>query len=362
MFSTVATIESLTNLYYNQLLNKDLSEQSIVSCHRTGSCAGGWALSYVNDYVATYGVCEEVCFPYTGTDNICSNKCPNPKENIKISGWMGTYPKTDDAIKRNIIKYGPLSSAISSSPGINWRHAMSLIGYKTIEVGDIIHTDQYTYITIPPNDSRIGRTAWLFKNSGGADAWHGGWVYALIDNLSYLEADVLFSPITSPNYTVADIVCEDRDGDGYYFWGIGSKPATCPSCSPNTPDGDDSDPDLGPMNEYGYCEVITTPLVENITAIQTWGVNKNVCQNVVVHFDATLTITANIELSNHKITVRNGGKLILDGGFINNGNVVVENGGEFKTLNNGKILLGGGDFEIKSGAKSEMYYGEISRK
>jgi hypothetical protein len=28
--------------------------------------------------------------------------------------------------------------------------------------------------------------------------------------------------------TLADIVCEDRDGDGYYYWGIGPKPSNCP--------------------------------------------------------------------------------------------------------------------------------------
>ena len=57
-------------------------------------------------------------------------------------------------------------------------------------------------------------------------------------------------PITSIKYTDANIVCEDRDG--YYYWGIGPKPATCPNC-PDEEDGDDSDPTLGPMDEFGNC-------------------------------------------------------------------------------------------------------------
>ncbi|MCK9311971.1 MAG: hypothetical protein M0P26_06810 [Bacteroidales bacterium] len=84
----------------------------------------------------------------------------------------------------------------------------------------------------------------------------------------YIFGSILNTPITSLNYTDTDIVCADRDGDGYYYWGIGSKPTHCPLCAPDEPDGDDSNPNLGPMDEYGYCAEIT-PLVENITSTQT---------------------------------------------------------------------------------------------
>ena len=59
------------------------------------------------------------------------------------------------------------------------------------------------------------------------------------------------TPIYSITLTDQDIVCEDADGDGYYYWGIGQKPANCPYWVPNIPDGDDSNINLGHMDPYG---------------------------------------------------------------------------------------------------------------
>ena len=62
-------------------------------------------------------------------------------------------------------------------------------------------------------------------------------------------------------YTDDDIRCVDLDGDGYYNWGIGPKPATCPDGCPDENDCDDSDPEFGPyIDSTGECR-------ENVTSI-----------------------------------------------------------------------------------------------
>ena len=38
-----------------------------------------------------------------------------------------------------------------------------------------------------------------------------------------------------------DIVCEDADGDGYFYWGIKDSTFTLPLWAPQEEDGDDSD-------------------------------------------------------------------------------------------------------------------------
>ena len=367
IFSVIGTIEALTNLYYNRFLNKDLSEQDIVSCYNLaspGSCAShtGWYPSLVIDYITTNGVCEESCFPYTASDQSCSNKCSNPTENIKVSGRINwgttTFPATVDAIKHNIIKYGPITGGVTSLS-----HAMSIVGYKEIQVGDAIFIDMGVPITIPPNDSRIGQTAWLFKNSWGTGWGNQGFGYMLLSNISDMGwTHVILTPITSPNYTNANIVCEDKDGDGYYYWGIGPKPATCPACAPDEQDGDDSNPNLGPMDEYGNCAVIT-PLVDNITTTQTWSTNRTLCKNIVIQSGVSLTITATAFLSSHTITIKNGAKLVLSGGVIDNVNIVAQNGSELTISNNGKILLGNNrDLDIQLGAVFNLNYGEVLLK
>ena len=50
--------------------------------------------------------------------------------------------------------------------------------------------------------------------------------YTDISNLKWMYA--IGGKITSMQYTDNDVVCEDADGDGYYFWGVGEKPVYCP--------------------------------------------------------------------------------------------------------------------------------------
>ncbi len=84
----------------------------------------------------------------------------------------------------------------------------------------------------------------------------------------YAWTHALKTPITSEiqNYQVQ---FEDADGDGYYWWGLGPKPANCPG--PDQADGDDSDPTKGPLDQYGYCMPlgpVSSP-VANFTADPT---------------------------------------------------------------------------------------------
>ena len=115
-----------------------------------------------------------------------------------------------------------------------------------------------------------------------------------------------------------DIVCEDKDGDGYYNWGIGSKPATCPDC-PDEPDCDDSDPTLGPYGpDYdciNYCDLPGDTTTVRITSVETWNIGGFFRGNIEIDSNAVLTITSMIHMDNNsKIIVHPGGKLIIDGG------------------------------------------------
>ena len=365
-FGAVAVVEGVTNLYYNQKIDLDLSEQQMVSC-TSGTCSGGTAGgSQALDYIIANGVVTETCFPYTATNGICSNICSNPIENIKIVGYQTYYPSSysDPAteLKKLIIQKGILSGRIGA-----WSHTMALVGFGTVEAGDTVYNGiaggYNTPIIISSGDSRIGQTYWIFKNSWGS-SWgsDGGYLYAISNISQLIYIRIPLSPITSLNYTNADIVCGDRDGDGYYFWGIGTKPAHCPACAPDEPDGDDSNPNLGPMDEYGYCEPIT-PLVENIASSQTWNTNRTLCRNLLVKSGATLTVTATVFMQAHKVTIQNGGKIILSGGTIDDGNMIAQSGSELTITNNGQILLGNHDnLAIQSGAKFNMTYGAILLK
>uniref|UniRef100_UPI003217CB69 PKD domain-containing protein n=1 Tax=uncultured Draconibacterium sp. TaxID=1573823 RepID=UPI003217CB69 len=273
-FAATGATEAMVNLYYNKQLNIDLSEQDLLSCANAGNCGGGYP-RYAIDYIVNTGIVDEATFPYAATVLPCDSKGTSPNELIRFSGkepfGYGSeeyYTYTEDNLKKMLIKMGPVSSALN-----DWAHAMTLVGYKVVKEGDIfyyrdLNLSRY-WITIEAGNPLIGKTVWIFKNSWGPDFGDEGYVYVetAINNITATFA--LKTPAISSinNY---EVHCEDRDGDGYYWWGIGEKPANCPPC-PDLADGDDSDATLGPLDEYGYCMPLsgTNSPVANFSASKT---------------------------------------------------------------------------------------------
>jgi PKD repeat protein len=267
-FAATGATEAMVNVFFNQQLNLNLSEQEVLSCTGYGDCGGGYPHRAL-DYIKNNGIVDENTFPYNGIYQSCLNKGNNPSEQIKITGRIdfgsSAYPISEDVLKRMLIELGPLSSGL-----YDWSHAIVLVGYKVVKEGDIFFYRDLSlkryWKTIAAGDPLIGKTVWIFKNSWGASFGDEGYVYVEtpINNIEWTHA--IKTPVISvvKNYQV---ICEDRDGDGYYWWGLGPKPATCNG--PDTPDGNDADPTLGPLDQYGYCTVIGASPVVNFTSSKT---------------------------------------------------------------------------------------------
>lgn len=284
IFSATGATEAFINLYYNQLLNLDLAEQKPVKCI-------GWSTVQTLNYYTNTGAVLESCAPYDpGNSQDCDDVCPNPTEILKIGGKIylrdvAVYPFTEEGYKKMIIKYGPIASGV-----VSMNHNMTLVGFYT--------------------RSTDGKTVWIFKNSWGNYNNLGGYCEIITDVSDLWGGYAPISPVTSLIYNEGNRLCNDYDGDGYYYWGIGTKPSTCPTC-PNEEDGDDSNSNLGPINDFGYC----THLVRTN---QTWQSTYN---------------------ENADVMVKNGGNLTLNGAIINLGcdsSFSVELGG-ILTFNSGTI-------------------------
>ena len=135
---------------------------------------------------------------------------------------------------------------------------------------------------------------------------------------------------------------------------------SCPSWVPDTPDGDDSNINLGEMDEYGNLDVL--PDGVTIRTSISYAADSTITKRIGIVNGGTLTISANSTLSgNAKIRVCEGGTLIVDGGTISNASIeliptstlIVRNGG---TIN----LASGKKLKAPVGAIVEVEEGEIN--
>ena len=236
-FAAVGALESVANLYFNEHVDLDLSEQEMVSCANCGSCDGGGpgcTLSHIaGTHLDGFGIVDEGCFPYTATDAPCTT-CESPAERISLAGRTYVDPELgEDYIKGMLLEYGPLSFGIRS-----WWHCIVLVGWST---------------------DADGHTEWIFKNSWGTGWGEDGYGTFMSDLDDIYLTYALHTPITSL-IVPREVSCVDRDGDGYANWGLlADKPSGCPAGTHAIPDCDDSDPTLGEHAGDGSCRSLGSP-------------------------------------------------------------------------------------------------------
>lgn len=82
-----------------------------MSCSGAGNCNGGYIES-ASAFIASTGLPPDSCFPYTATDNSCSNAaCPyRQSETDATAGWkwVATNSPTVAGLKSALLTYGPL--------------------------------------------------------------------------------------------------------------------------------------------------------------------------------------------------------------------------------------------------------------
>jgi len=105
-FAVTAALESQM-MIATRGMPTDLSEQILVSCSGAGSCSGGYP-STASTFIQNVGLPVESCFPYTATNNSCSNACVNWQSNTEmVNGWHSGSSSVD-SIRNALYAYGPV--------------------------------------------------------------------------------------------------------------------------------------------------------------------------------------------------------------------------------------------------------------
>jgi len=376
-FSAISSTEAWVNLYYNQLINPDLSEQEAACCNshaltHDSIYKKGMPFDAPLNYIRDVGVCDETAYPFVDSLEagfICRSDEVTPNTMAKISGYR-YVSKNDSIMKEALRSSGPLASGIHINGGLN--HAMTIVGYGTIEAGDtvanVIRTengmDILWHVHISNDDPRIGKTYWIFKNSS---IGRHGYYYMIIDDLN-----VLYGPCERTGSVSwyernnngelslqTHIECSDEDGDGYYFWGIGSKPADCPSWVPDEEDADDSDITIGPF--VGNGEMMQLSCGLTISSPTVWTDDSLTCRIGIVR-DGALTVNNSVVMNEQSsIRICEGGTFVVDGGTIHNAKLEIVPGSCLILRNNGSINIRDGyGFNAPLGAELIVECGVIS--
>jgi C1A family cysteine protease len=371
-FAAVGVTEALVNLYFNRKIDCDLSEQEVISCSGWGDNSTGGNEAGALGWISSWSISEEEAFQFSDSYEPCKDTS-NSVEKIGMGGTARVYNykiNNNDSVKKALIHHGPITSGIIFSTDSISGHAMVLTGYSTLHEGDTIrffeHFNQSPNdsLIIPRGDNRIGKTYWIFKNSYGTDSLHyehQGYAYVLFNTDScFIQPCYAKMPVRSRIYSNNDIAITDADGDGYYFWGLGNKPAHCPSWVPETSDGDDSDINYGPMDDYGH--LATLPDGITIKTAVTDSIDSTTTKRIGIVENGTLTITGTTTLAGDaKIRVCENGTLIVDGGTLNNAKIDLVPGSHLIVRNNGTINMATGEeFAAPIGAIVDIEYGSIN--
>lgn len=358
-FSTIGAVEAYANLYYNDLLNLDLSEQELVSCNDLNNgCAGG-LIDEALDYIIDKGVIDEQSYAYIEADGNCDDKPINSDERIKIGSYRTFVNKNERSLKLLLME-SPMTVGFST-----WRHAVVLAGYKVLKAGDCVYNRSKKRIVLKENSALIGTTAWLIKNSYGESWGDEGYGYVALGVSWMVDKNTcsIRGGVVSPNYDDSDIIVEDADNDGYYFWGIGEKPENVPSWAQEKADGDDSNPLYGALDAFGNLENISLASYPDIVinADTVWNEDNYVYNNVRIVSGGKLTVSADVKkYSTSSIIVESGGELVIDGGTITHGNTIVKDNGTMSIIGGGEIRLSdSNNFKVEQGGVFNQEFGKV---
>ncbi len=238
-FGGIGALEAGINAYYNNPdLDFNLSEQDLVSCYLGDGCSGATSVeieSMFSDYFQNTGVTDEQCFPYSATNNVCSNKCVTWQENAWKTASYESPDMTVEDIKSTIIEHGPVDVGMkvyedfmSYDNGIYNHVTGDLLGYHSVLIVGFGVYDGADY--------------WIVKNSWGED-WGENGYFRIFTNECWINSLFAYT-INQPEYLVGPMnpekICTDSDNDGFCYWGLGNKPNNCPTCDNLIYDCDDS--------------------------------------------------------------------------------------------------------------------------
>ncbi|XP_029141386.1 dipeptidyl peptidase 1 [Protobothrops mucrosquamatus] len=170
-FASMGMLEARIRILTNNSQTPTLSPQQVVSCSEySQGCDGGFPYLIAGKYIQDFGIVEEACFPYKGTDSPCTFK--NDCYHYYTSNYYyvgGFYGGCNEAfMKLELIKHGPMAVAFEVyndfmyySGGI-YHHTGLMDPFNPFEL-----TNHAVLLVGYGRDPQTGQPFWIVKNSWG---------------------------------------------------------------------------------------------------------------------------------------------------------------------------------------------------
>uniref|UniRef100_A0A8I3NYF4 Dipeptidyl peptidase 1 n=4 Tax=Canis lupus TaxID=9612 RepID=A0A8I3NYF4_CANLF len=170
-FASTAMLEARIRILTNNTQTPILSPQEIVSCSQYAQgCEGGFPYLIAGKYAQDFGLVDEACFSYAGSDSPCKpNDCFHyySSEYHYVGGFYGAC--NEALMKLELVRHGPMAVAFEVYD--DFFHYQKGIYYHT-GLRDPINpfelTNHAVLLVGYGTDSASGMDYWIVKNSWGS--------------------------------------------------------------------------------------------------------------------------------------------------------------------------------------------------
>ncbi|KAG5837097.1 dipeptidyl peptidase 1 [Anguilla anguilla] len=172
-FATMGMLEARIRIRTNNTQTPVLSPQQVVSCSQySQGCDGGFPY-LIGKYIQDFGIVEESCFPYIGSNSPCDVKpgCLRhyTSEYHYVGGFYGAC--NEAAMMAELVRDGPMGVAFEVYPDfMHYKEGIYHHTGLTDEVNPFELTNHAVLLVGYGKCHKTGQKYWIVKNS-----WGTGW-------------------------------------------------------------------------------------------------------------------------------------------------------------------------------------------